>query len=114
MINETGTTQNAARAILQSNINSESAISTVDIIEPTSSGIKCENAVSRKAQSAMNAELKSARSRFAKNERGSFLSFSASDILLTPLSIYVAKYVQLYCNNAANAINARQSTIPVI
>ena len=71
---------------------------TVDIIEPTSSGMKCENAVSKVVQSDINVLVKSARSFLPKNDSGIFLSFSAKVILLTPDSTYVARNVAFkYC-----------------
>lgn len=58
----------------------------VEIIEPISSGIQCDDAVSNKEQSAIIVLVKSDKSFFPKKERGSLRNFSASDIRLTPLS----------------------------
>lgn len=55
------------------------------------------NAVSRYVQSAIIVLVRSARSFLPKNDRGIFLNFSASVILLVPVSTYVARKVELYC-----------------
>ena len=96
IINETGTTQTAAIAIFQLKKNKHIDIITVDITEPTSSGMKCENAVSKVVQSDIIVFVKSARSFLPKNDNGIFLNFSAKVILLTPDSTYVARNVALY------------------
>ena len=85
-----GSTQSAARAILQSKKNKLIAIIVVDISEPISSGIQCEDAVSSVAQSAIIVLVRSDKSFLPKNERGIFLNFSARAILLIPLSLYAA------------------------
>ena len=103
--NDTGSTHNDASAIRQSIIIRHTAMRLVEIIDPASSGIKCEKLCSRKVQSAMIVLVRSARSFLPKNESGSFLSLSASVTLRTPLSTYVAKYVALYCMNVASIIN---------
>ena len=96
MQNATGSTHTDASAMRQLNINSESAISVVDIIAPMSGQIWCDWLVSSTAQSFMIAEVRSARSFFPKNESGILRSFSARPILRTPVSIYVARNVLLY------------------
>ena len=63
---EMGSTHSAASAIRQSITNRLTATIKVDMVEPTSSGIKWENAVSKKAQSAISVLVRSARSFFPK------------------------------------------------
>ena len=109
-----GSTQSAARAILQSKKNKLIAIIVVDISEPTSSGIQCEDAVSSVAQSAIIVLVRSDKSFLPKNERGIFLNFSARAILLIPLSLYVAKKLDLYWKYVATKMSARLANIPQI
>ena len=96
MMKEIGSTQSAAIAIRQSKKNNPMATIVVEMQAPTSSGTKCDDAVSIWAQSAMIVLVRSDRSFFPKKESGIFLNFSASVIRLTPLSIYVARNVALY------------------
>ena len=77
MANAAGTTHNKASAILQSNINSPIPTNMTDITAPNNSGIKCENAVSKPAQSDIIVVVRSDKSLFPKNDNGIFLSFSA-------------------------------------
>ena len=86
MAKDTGSTHNAARAMRQSKKNIPIDTRVVDIIDPKSSGIKCEKLCSKNVQSAMIVLVRSARSFLPKNDRGIFLSFSARVIRLTPLS----------------------------
>ena len=79
-------THKAARAMRQSKTNIPAATSVVERIEPISSGIKWEKAVSSVVQSAIIVLVRSARSFFPKKDSGIFLSFSASVMRLTPLS----------------------------
>ena len=58
----------------------------VESIEPISSGIQCELAVSILAQSDIMVFVRSDRSFFPKKDNGSFLNFSASARRLIPLS----------------------------
>ena len=62
------------------------AISVVEIQEPTSSGMKWEDAVSMVAQSAIMVLVRSDRSFFPKKDNGILRSCSARAILRTPLS----------------------------
>ncbi len=66
MPKETGSTQREASAILQSKKNRLTEINTVERMAPANGGIKWENAVSRKVQSAMMVLVRSARSFFPK------------------------------------------------
>ena len=66
MRNETGSTHSAARAIRQSKENRLTATRAVEMQAPTSSGMKWEEAVSIRAQSAMMVLVKSDRSFFPK------------------------------------------------
>ena len=63
---------------------------TVEIMEPKNSGIQCEKDCSSVVQSAMMVVVRSLKSRFPKKDRGSFRSFSASEMRRTELSLYVA------------------------
>ena len=83
---ETGSTHNAAIAILQSKKNKLSATNAVEIQAPNSSGIQCEDAVSSVAQSAMIVLVRSDKSFFPKKDSGILRSFSARLIRRTPLS----------------------------
>ena len=71
----------------QSNARRLMEIRTVEMIEPASSGIKCEKLCSKKVQSAMMVLVRSARSFFPKNDKGIFRRCSARVILRTPLSV---------------------------
>ena len=81
MAKDTGKTHSAASAMRQSKKKRLMEISSVEIIEPNSSGIKCEKLCSRNVQSAMMVLVRSARSFFPKKESGIFRSFSARVIL---------------------------------
>ena len=63
------------------------AIKTVEMMDPASSGIKWEKLCSKKVQSAIMVLVRSARSFFPKKERGIFRSRSANVIRRTPLSV---------------------------
>ena len=113
-MNDIGSTHSAAIAILQSKKNSPIATNAVDMHAPTSSGIKCDDAVSICAQSAIIVLVRSDKSFFPKNESGIFLNFSASVIRLTPLSTYVDKNVALYWIYVDTAINTSVIITPAI
>lgn len=87
MRNDTGSTHKEARASRQSKKKRDMAIIVVEMMEPTSSGIQCEEAVSILAQSSMTAFVRSARSRLPKKDKGSFRRCSARDTRRTPLSL---------------------------
>ena len=88
MRNATGITQKLASTILQSkNINMLTPTRLTEAIAPISSGIQWLDAVSIIAQSPMILVVRSAIFFFPKYESGSFLSFSAMVVLLTPLSL---------------------------
>ena len=91
MAKDTGSTHSAAKAIRQSTKSRPTATSTVEQMEPTSSGMKWEKLCSRKVQSAMMVLVRSDRSFFPKKDRGICRSRSARVTRRTPLSTYVAK-----------------------
>ena len=84
---EEGRTHKAASAILQSVKSRPMEIRIVEMIEPASSGIKCEKLCSRKVQSAIMVLVRSAKSFFPKKERGILRRCSARVIRRTPLSL---------------------------
>ena len=84
---ETGITHSAASAMRQSKANSPMAMSTVEMSEPNSPGMKWEQVFSSTSQSAMMVLVRSARSRLPKKERGSLRSRSARASRRTPLSL---------------------------
>ena len=77
----------AASAILQSVKSRPMEIRIVEMIEPASSGIKCEKLCSRKVQSAIMVLVRSAKSFFPKKERGILRRCSARVIRRMPLSL---------------------------
>ena len=83
-------------------------------MEPISSGIQCELAVSISAQSDMIEFVRSDKSFLPKKDNGRRLNFSASALRLTPLSTYVEKNVALYCKYVVNAISKSATIIPAI
>ena len=86
MAKDTGSTQRADSAMRQSYTRRQTAISTVEMTEPASSGMKWEKLCSRNVQSAIMVLVRSARSFLPKKERGIFRSCSASVMRRTPLS----------------------------
>ena len=81
-----GITHSAASAIRQSNANNPTEIIVVDISEPKSPEIKCEQVFSSTSQSAIIVLVRSARSLFPKKDSGSLRKRSAKPSLLFPLS----------------------------
>ena len=82
-------TQSAASAILGSNKNIPSEIRTVEISEPKSPGMKCEQVFSSTSQSDIIVLVRSARSRLPKKDSGSLRRRSARLRRRFPLSAYV-------------------------
>ena len=112
IIRLSGNTQTTAKAIFQLTKNNAAANMQVLMIEPINCGMKCDEACSICAASSINAEVRSALSFLAKNDRGSLLNFSAKVIRLTPLSLYVEKNDVLYCTIAVAAIITTQMQMP--